>query len=630
MEYRLRPYQEEAAERFRQAVYELGFKAPLIHQATGTGKTALAATIARRHFGDQQQRILFVVSYRDLVYQSQEAFLKWWPELSGQWGVFSVPGTGIVMADDNQVRAKVIFATPQTLVGKDNVDFSRLDPILSHGKIDLVIYDEAHRSVSDSYLALHQRLKEENPDLIALGLTATPQRRDERALGMIFDTIAYSYPLWRGVAEGYLAPPEDPIQVQTKGVSDGKLTRLGEVQNWGEILWEAIKEYAPEKSGIMFMPSVEASEHFAEYMRGQGVSIAHIADNKTIGPDGEKWDRQGVLRLYKAGEIKYLTNYNVLTTGIDAPITKLVVWGRMTDDPVALTQAIGRGTRLYNGMSLTIIDFALKGMEILLSGTLLGLDAELYKQEAPEDEVELQTLGEAPPIIDIRDTAPDVWEIGEGVYAQTKALLASRGEAWQTDMRGNASAIANPTLAYVIINPYHTLARHIAMGIERGESATATPKNQDLLSRLREAYRVFANYSLWEIKGSRKTSKKGKTYTKWTEDPTLLRVDSAAASCVNEATFHIANNGDEKYASKKRAWRRQKARNNAGMKFLLENRKETLSEYGLAFNIEALNMSTASKLVTHADCMRSVQPVLDRLQAQCGKYGVITHVMHSD
>ena len=72
-------------------------------------------------------------------------------------------------------------------------------------KFGLIIIDEAHHATSESYRKVIEWYRQ-NPDVRILGVTATPDRADQMALGEVFDTVAYEYGIREGIEHGWLCP----------------------------------------------------------------------------------------------------------------------------------------------------------------------------------------------------------------------------------------------------------------------------------------------------------------------------------------------------------------------------------------------------------------------------------------
>ena len=107
------------------------------------------------------------------------------------------------------------------------------------------------------------------------------------------------------------------------------------------------------RAWIAFCTGVDHAEHVRDEVRKHGVACEMVS-GKT--PKGE---RDRILRAFKAGQIRCLTNCSVLTTGFDAPNVDMIALLRPTLSPGLYVQMIGRGTRLAEGKTgCLVLDFA--------------------------------------------------------------------------------------------------------------------------------------------------------------------------------------------------------------------------------------------------------------------------------
>ena len=95
------------------------------------------------------------------------------------------------------------------------------------------------------------------------------------------------------------------------------------------------------KSILVFTESVEQSRRITSSLVMQGIAAYHL-DSQT--PPG---DRRKIIEDYKSGDLRVLLNYDILTTGFDAPLTDTVIILRESDDydQPLIQQMIGRGLR---------------------------------------------------------------------------------------------------------------------------------------------------------------------------------------------------------------------------------------------------------------------------------------------
>ena len=186
-----RPYQKEA---IRAACHAFDQKRrhSLLVMATGTGKTRVAISLADILMkANWAKTILFLADRTSLVRQAHKNFNKLLPSVTT-----SIYAGGSMQKDPN---ARIIFATYQTMIRLINDDTKEF----SIGRFDLIIIDEAHRSVFKKYGAIFRYF-----DALMLGLTATPRNENNKSTYQVFQMENghpdYAYELEQAIQDGYL------------------------------------------------------------------------------------------------------------------------------------------------------------------------------------------------------------------------------------------------------------------------------------------------------------------------------------------------------------------------------------------------------------------------------------------
>ena len=190
----------------------------LLVLATGTGKTRTAIALSKLMLEcNWAKRILFLADRTSLVRQAKSNFVKLLPEHSS---------VNLLDEKDNP-DARIAFSTYQTMMGL--IDGSRDEEARFYGvgHFDLIIVDEAHRSIYKKYKAIFDYF-----DSLFLGLTATPVSFIDRNTFDIFDlpdkTPTDAYTFDEAVKDGYLSPYKT-IELPTKFLSEGiKYSELSE------------------------------------------------------------------------------------------------------------------------------------------------------------------------------------------------------------------------------------------------------------------------------------------------------------------------------------------------------------------------------------------------------------------
>lgn len=355
--------------------------------ATGAGKTVVFLGLLDNLLSEFPRRRCLIIAHRkELIDQPIERMEKFWPHMHRLCGV--------VMAERNETDKQIIVATVQTLNGN-----GRIDAILAHGPIDYVITDEAHHAVADSYKVVYDRLREANPNMRHLGVTATPLRADEIGLAEVYEKESAHYGIKELVKLGYLAPPRW-LAIQT-GISLSGVTKSGsgedrdysskslanvfETDNCFELVVESHKKYATGRPAICFTASVEGAYRLADEFNAQGIPAA-AADGTT-----PKAERAGILEQFRSGKLEVICNVALWTEGLDLPEISCVHMVRPTQSDAYYMQCIGRGLRLLAGkVDALILDYApVETRNIVMLGDVLGLAVrkEAYVNEVEEGEV---------------------------------------------------------------------------------------------------------------------------------------------------------------------------------------------------------------------------------------------------
>jgi DNA repair protein RadD len=349
----LRDYQSEAIE----ALYDY-FSAedgnPLIVMPTGTGKSVVLAAFLRQAIeGWSDTRVLVLTHVKELIKQDFDALIRLWPMAPA--GIYSA---GLNKRD---INAQILFAGIQSIHKR----------AYAVQRCDLVLIDEAHllsKSDRGMYRGFLKSLREINPHLKIIGFTATPYRMDSGLLhvgeGRLFTDIAYEVPILKMIEQGYLSPVVSK-STTTKLDVTGVGTRGGEFIPGqleaavdtdpinAAVVSEIIAKGADRGSWLIFCSGVKHADHIRDVIRSHGISCESV-----LG-DTHPTTRDRYLEQFKSGQIRALTNCDVLTTGFDAPGTDLIALLRPTKSTGLYVQMLGRGTRLANGKEdCLVLDFA--------------------------------------------------------------------------------------------------------------------------------------------------------------------------------------------------------------------------------------------------------------------------------
>jgi DNA or RNA helicases of superfamily II len=324
--YKLRDYQEDNFNQLRHA-YAKGNKRVLYQAATGSGKTVVASMVAKLAV-EKGNRVMPVAHRRELILQ----FAKKLNEMD--------LNCGIVMAGEPlQVYKEIQVGSIQTLWRR----FLKVRKIHLHDP-DLIIIDEAHRSLSNTYL----KLLEAFPKAWVLGLTATPVRTDGRGLGHIYEEMVQSPSVKELTDYGHLVPviPYGGSVGDLKGIKatagDYNKKELEERMNLPNLVGDCVQNWLKHAEGrptLSFCSGVKHSIALAEAYQSVGVKAVHIDANT------HKDDRDEVLGQLERKEIDIITNCMVYTEGTDCPAISCVQSANPSKAISKYLQQIGRGMR---------------------------------------------------------------------------------------------------------------------------------------------------------------------------------------------------------------------------------------------------------------------------------------------
>lgn len=350
---KLRDYQQRALDELY-AWFEAGNKGnPCLVLPTGAGKSHIIAALCKGALQSfPETRILMLTHVKELIEQNAEKMLQHWP--NAPLGVFSA-----------SLRRKDL-EEPITFAGIQSIR-NRAAEI---GHIDLVIIDECHlvsHKDEGGYRKLIRELMDINPRLRVIGLTATPYRLGH---GLITDEPAMFHSLLEPVSieelvyKGFLATLRSKttnakldvskvhkrggefIESELQAAVDNKLTNEAVVR-------EVIERAGDRKAWLFFCTGVEHAQNMAEMLRECG-----IASDCVTGATPKR-QREDILAAFKAGELKALTNANVLTTGFDYPDIDLIAMVRPTMSASLYVQMAGRGMRPKSHTDhCLVLDFA--------------------------------------------------------------------------------------------------------------------------------------------------------------------------------------------------------------------------------------------------------------------------------
>lgn len=362
--YPPRYYQRIAINRMMDAIAR-GQQRLLLVMATGTGKTYTAFQIVYRLLKcGMKRKILYLADRNILVDQSIQQDFAPLEKI--------IHKINVAKDDKSTITShEVYFSLYQQLVGDDDQEHFR--ELFSPDFFDLIIVDECHRG-SAKEESRWRRILEYFSGATQIGMTATPKETKYISNLHYFGEPVYTYSLKEGIDDGFLAPFK-VINIMTD-IGDGWRPRKGQRDIFGNeipdriytnsdydyniIIEDRIQQVASEitrylKSTDRMAKTIVfcANEDAAERMR---VALVNLnADMVKKNPDY-------VVRItgsdaYGKSKLKYFiststegpviaTTSELLSTGADCKMTKLIVLDKMIGSMTEFKQIIGRGTRL--------------------------------------------------------------------------------------------------------------------------------------------------------------------------------------------------------------------------------------------------------------------------------------------
>jgi type I restriction enzyme R subunit len=366
-----RYYQTRAIRRINEAFENDHDRKALLVMATGAGKTrtviALCDILMRCNW---VKRVLFLADRVALVKQACEAFKKHLPA--------SAP-VNLVTEKDTEGRVYVsTYPTMMTLIDSAQDGQRKFGP----GHFDLVIIDEAHRSVYQKYGAIFSYF-----DSLLVGLTATPKDEIDHNTYGLFEletgVPTDNYGLQEEVKDGFLVPPQAvsvPVKFQREGINYDDLAEE-EQEQWDALEWsedgdtpdrveaEAVNKWlfnkdtvdkvlehlmtkAQKVAGgdrlgktIIFAKNHDHAQYIVErfdanYPHYRG-NFAKVIDFKT------EYVQTLIDNFSAKDKMPHIAvSVDMLDTGIDIPEVMNLVFFKLVHSKTKFWQMVGRGTRL--------------------------------------------------------------------------------------------------------------------------------------------------------------------------------------------------------------------------------------------------------------------------------------------
>jgi type I restriction enzyme R subunit len=365
-----RYYQHRAIRRVGEAFEKDHDRKALLVMATGSGKTrtvvALCDLLIRCNW---VKKLLFLADRQELVKQGVDAFKEYLPDCPP-----------VNLLEDKTTESRIYVSTYATMMGL----IDKLEEGQSRfgvGHFDLIVIDEAHRSVFQKYRAIFDYF-----DSFLVGLTATPKDEVDRNTYGLFNlengVPTDAYTLEDAVKDKHLVPPKAvsvPLKYQHEGLSRGALSEA-EREAWDALDWNdegTVPEVVESQAVNKWFFNTDTVDKMLEHLMTNGQKVAggdrlgktiifaknqqhahFIAERFDANYPHLKGDFAKVItcQVERAGKLieefkrkdsgpHIAISVDMLDTGIDVPEALNLVFFKMVRSKAKFWQMVGRGTR---------------------------------------------------------------------------------------------------------------------------------------------------------------------------------------------------------------------------------------------------------------------------------------------
>jgi len=355
--------------------YLKGQKRLLLVMATGTGKTLTAFQIIWKLWKtNKAKKVLYLADRNILIDQTMQQDFK----------PFKNSMTKI-QSKELDSAFEIYLSLYQRLIGTDGEEIFRA---FKPDFFDFIIVDEAHRGSAKDDSQWRKILSYFN-SAVQLGMTATPKETKYISNITYFGEPIYTYSLKQGIADGFLAPykvhrisidrdvegwrppqgmldkegnpvPDDVYEgkdFDKKIIIDERTQEVAlRITNW-------LHENGRFSKTIVFCVDIDHAERMRQALINLNADLVKENSNYIMRITGDNPEGKAKLDYFIDPNEKYptvVTTSKLMTTGVDAKTTRLIVIDSMINSLTEFKQIIGRGTRLleaYNKFFFTIMDF---------------------------------------------------------------------------------------------------------------------------------------------------------------------------------------------------------------------------------------------------------------------------------
>ena len=369
----LHDYQEHVTKSIAAMIRGIGDDRGMVSLPTGAGKTRVAveALVKEVKAGNvmTDSPLVWIAQTDELCEQAAETWTYVWRAIGGSEAM----RLGRLWAGNEVAEEPGAFQLIVATIDKLDAITKRADEEYEWLRApSVVVIDEAHASIAPKYtqvldwMGRGSRGRDRSVRRPLIGLTATPFRgtstEETERLVNRYDGVRLDRGAFRNADDPYLELQDMGVLAQVRHqVIDGTdvlltdadeaeiekmrrvpsavVERLGADVARTERVVQAIASLPEDWTILAFAPSVENARVLAALLSHQGIPAI------SISADTEPAARRHYVEEFKAGRIRVLTNFNVLTQGFDAPMVQAVFVARPTFSPNVYQQMIGRGLR---------------------------------------------------------------------------------------------------------------------------------------------------------------------------------------------------------------------------------------------------------------------------------------------
>ena len=278
------------------------------------GKTTIFSMLAARYIQETGKKVL-ILSDRDKITSQNLARMKeLYPDIV----------SGILQADKvPPINSKVVCSLIQTARGADKLN-------LLFGEIGLVIIDESHKSLCESY----DKLKELMPNAKYSHWTATPYKENQ-LVTKLYDNVSYSMSIQQLISLGHCVPPR-LIHIEDCGNETPDKVKSA-------LMVKLYKEKEMGKKAAVFMRTIDQCFDTRNAFVEQGIKCETVTSRTPVKL------RDRFYEEFEHGDLQVIITCNVISEGFDCPPLEVIFMPYQSSSVSLYVQRIGRALREYKG-----------------------------------------------------------------------------------------------------------------------------------------------------------------------------------------------------------------------------------------------------------------------------------------